>query len=249
MTSDINEEKSKKSGFFGLFENIFRKFSTLGFLLCLSPIIILYILAISFSILPTILIYQTFKTHFINSSIIEFSLFISLTIGVGFILFILCLITIVPIFNFPFRFFVKPSRGAWFSVESLPWLYHNALTYLVRYTVLDFITPSPLNIYFFKMMGMKIGKGVMINSSNISDPCMIEIKDYSIVGGSAYLMAHYGMKGYLIKEPLVIHKGASIGLSAKILGGVTIGEKSTILPNSTVLPKTIVPDGAKYPQP
>jgi acetyltransferase-like isoleucine patch superfamily enzyme len=116
----------------------------------------------------------------------------------------------------------------------------------VRYTILDFITPSPLNVYFFKAMGMKVGKGVMINTSNISDPCLIKLEDYVTIGGSAYMMAHYGMKGYLIIDKLVIKRGAMIGLCAKILGGVTIGEKAVVAPNMAVLPKTVIKDGEKY---
>jgi len=80
------------------------------------------------------------------------------------------------------------------------------------------------------MMGMKIGKGVMINSSNISDPCLIVLDDYVTIGGSAYMMAHYGMKGFLIIDKLHIKKGAMIGLAAKILGGVSIGERQLLPP-------------------
>ena len=95
-------------------------------------------------------------------------------------------------------------------------------------------------------MGMKCGKGVMINSSNISDACLIELGDYVVIGGSVSMMAHYGMKGYLIIDKLKIGKGSTIGLNAIILGGVTIGEKVTMAPGSVALPKTIIPDGAKY---
>ena len=54
------------------------------------------------------------------------------------------------------------------------------------------------------------------------------------------------MKGYLIIDKLHIKKGAMIGLAAKILGGVSIGEKAVVAPNVAVLPKTIIKDGEKY---
>jgi hypothetical protein len=44
------------------------------------------------------------------------------------------------------------------------------MTYVMRFTFLEFITPTPINIFFFKAMGMKIGKGTVINTSFISDP-------------------------------------------------------------------------------
>ena len=86
----------------------------------------------------------------------------------------------------------------------------------------------------------------MINSTNISDPCLIELGDYVVIGGSASLMAHYGMKGYLIIDKLVIGRGTTVGLNANIMGGVRIGEKCTITPNAVVLPKTVIPDQTKY---
>jgi hypothetical protein len=245
---DINSVESTKKGFSGLFENAFRKFKDLGFVLVLSPIAVLYVFCIGVSLTPGIsILLEIHEWLGVHSQSIIFSAFLyGVGIGLGFVGFVFTLVFIVPLVNLPLIPFVRAYRGPWFSLESIAWYYHNALTYLVRYTILEFLTPSPLNILFYKMMGMKIGKGVMINSTNISDPCLLILDDYVTIGGSAYLMAHYGMKGFLIIDKLHIKKGAMIGLGAKILGGVSIGEKATILPNSAVLPKTIVKDGEKF---
>lgn len=244
--SDINSSTSTKKGWGAFIENIFRRFQNVGFILFLLPIIFVFIFCIGVALTPGIMLFQWAGMHVSDYPFILKAFCYGLCGGGAFIGFILTLIFIVPVMNLPCRPFVKSYRGAWFSIESIPWYYHNALTYLVRYTVLDFLTPSPLNILFFKMMGMKIGKGVMINSSNISDPCLIRIDDYVTIGGSAYMMAHYGMKGFLIIDKLHIKRGAMIGLSAKILGGVTIGEKAVVAPNVAVLPKTIIKDGEKF---
>jgi hypothetical protein len=243
---DINSLNSSKKGFGAIFENIFRKFQIVGFGLLLFPIALLYVFCIGTSVTPGIMIFQYVQAHTLEMSLLLRSFYIGLSLGTGFVCFIFVLITVVPLVNLPLLPFVSSYRGPWFSIESIAWYYHNALTYLVRYTILDFLTPSPLNIFFFRMMGMKIGKGVMINSSNISDPCLIILDDYVTIGGSAYLMAHYGMKGFLIIDKLHIKKGAMIGLAAKILGGVSIGEKAVVAPNVAVLPKTIIKDGEKY---
>lgn len=245
---DINSLESNKTGISKIVENFFRKFKDLGFVLILSPIALLYIFCIATALTPGL--FFTLKIHSYlganDFSIVFNAFFYGIALAVTYVLFILTIMFIVPLVNLPLVPLVRAYRGPWFSIESIAWYYHNALTYLVRYTVLDFLTPSPLNILFFKMMGMKIGKGVMINTSNISDPCLIKLDDYVTIGGSAFLMAHYGMKGFLIIDKLHIKKGAMIGLGAKILGGVSIGEKATILPNSAVLPKTIVKDGEKF---
>lgn len=244
--TDINSTRSLKKGPLALLENLIRKFSTVAFILFLLPLVVLYVVVLGLSITPAIYFFQQMNVWVEGHSLFMKSLLYGMCAGAGFISFILSLIFIVPIFNAPLIPFVRPYRGAWYSLEAIPWYYHNALTYLVRYTILDFLTPSPLNILFFKMMGMKIGRNVVINTSNISDPCLIQLDDYVTIGGSAFMMAHYGMKGYLVIDKLHLKKGAMVGLGAKLLGGVTIEEKATVLPNSAVLPKTIVAAGEKY---
>lgn len=244
--TDINSTRSVKKGFFAVFENTIRKFSTVAFMLFLLPLIVIYILILGFAMTPAIYLFQSVNMWVGDYSLLVKSFVYGMCAGAGFISFILSLVFVVPVFNLPLIPFVRPYRGAWYSLEAIPWYYHNALTYLVRYTVLEFLTPSPLNILFFKMMGMKIGKNVVINTSNISDPCLIRLDDYVTIGGSAFMMAHYGMKGYLIIDKLHIKQGAMIGLGAKLLGGVTIEERATVLPNSAVLPKTTVAAGEKF---
>lgn len=243
---DINKRVSTKVGFAALFENVFRKLGNVAFLLFLIPVIFICVLCLAIALTPGVFLLQWIEPHITDYSMLIKSFCYAFTIATGFLAFILTLITVVPIFNFPILPFVKSYRGAWFSVESIPWYYHNALTYLVRYTILDLITPSPLNVLFFKMMGMKVGKGVLINTSNISDPCLIILEDYVTIGGSVYMMAHYGMKGFLIIDKLHVKKGAMVGLAAKLLGGVTIGEKAVVGPNVAVYPKTVIKPGEKY---
>jgi acetyltransferase-like isoleucine patch superfamily enzyme len=155
------------------------------------------------------------------------------------------LIFIIPLFNFLMPFRVKPFRGNYYSITSVPWYIHNAFTYVVRYTFLEFVTPTPLNILFYKMMGMKIGKGVHINTTNISDPGLIVIEDKVTIGGSATIIAHYASQGYLIVEPTRIKKGATIGIKATVMGDVEIGEGAIIAPHEVILPKSRIPAGRR----
>ncbi len=99
-----------------------------------------------------------------------------------------------------------------------------------------------MSFLFYRMMGMKVGKGVIINTSNISDPCMITLGDHVVVGGSATIFGHYGQKGYLIIEPVVVGNNTNIGLKSSIMGDVQVGNNVNILPHSVLLPKTRVGD-------
>ncbi len=235
-TSDI-------PGLKGLVETFIRRFRNLAFVVFLSPIILLCTFCIGLALVPGVYLF-----HFVYEWTVSFSQFfhflsLAMSIAFGYVLYGFSLIFIVPSVNFILPIRVKKWRGIWHSIQSIPWYVHNALTYIVRYTFLEFITPSPLNILFYRMMGMKIGKGVVINTTNISDPCMIELEDYVTVGGSAHIFAHYGQKGILIIAPVTIKKGATIGLKASIMGDVIVGEKALVKPHTVLLPKTRILDG------
>jgi hypothetical protein len=241
----INTQKSSKRGVVGLFETTLRKIQTIGFIFFLLPLVALYGLALGFAVTPGyFLLTKSLEVRPTDGFLFYF--IPSVAVGFGMVCFILGLLFIVPILNLPLRPLVKAYRGPWFSLESVPWFYHNALMYLVRYTILNLITPSPLATFFLKGMGMKIGKGALINTSNISDPCLIELGDYVTVGGSVYMMAHYGQKGFLIIDKLVVKRKANIGLHAYLMGAVEVGEAAQIYGNTMVLPKTKVPDYARF---
>jgi len=239
---DVNSTKSDRKGVAGLFEGILRKFRTFGFTLMMAPVVVLYVFCMGISLTPGITLLTsvnewTADTHFIlRNACLGFS------VAATFFSYGLTLIFVVPAVNKLLPLKVKPMRASWFSLSVIPWYYHNALTYLVRYTFLDFITPTPLNKLFYQMMGMKVGKGTMINTSNISDPCLIEIGDYVTIGGSASLVAHYGQKGMLVIDKLVIHDKATIGLKASLFGDVVVGKGALVKAHEVVMPKTRIPD-------
>lgn len=239
---DAYGKKSNKKGILGHFETLLKTFKLLAYLGAIFPIAIAYIICVGVSMLPFFMTFKYFLTTSQDWNHVTTWVFVALALGTSFIGFTFILILIVPLFNAPLLFLVKPSRDSAYSLNTIAWMYHNSLTYLVRYTVLDFIVPSPIGNLFFKLMGMKIGKNVILNTSNISDPCLITLEDYVTVGGSASIMAHYGMKGYLIIDKVHIKKGATIGLKASIMGDVVIGNKATITPHSIILPKTRIAD-------
>lgn len=206
----------------------------------MAPIGLLYIVCMGVSLTPGIMLYNTISTATAESHTIIKSFSLGLSFATGFFLYGFSLIFVVPLVNKLLPLKVRPQRSSWFSLSVIPWYYHNALTYLVRYTFLDFITPTPLNKLFYQMMGMKVGKGTMINTSNISDPCLIEIGDNVTIGGSCTLVAHYGMKGILIIDKLVIEDNAVIGLRASLFGDVVIGRGGVVKPHEVIYPKTRV---------
>jgi hypothetical protein len=239
---DVNATTSDRKGLPGLIEATLRKFRDFGFVLVLTPIAFLYVFCMGISLTPGITLVTYVHEVSQNWPFILRNSCLGFSVAATFISYGLTLIFVVPLVNKLLPLKVKPLRASWYSLSVIPWYYHNALTYLVRYTFLDFITPTPLNKLFYQMMGMKIGKGTMINTSNISDPCLIELGDYVTIGGSASLVAHYGQKGMLIIEPLVVKDKATIGLKASLFGDVIVGKGALVKAHEVVMPKTRIPD-------
>jgi acetyltransferase-like isoleucine patch superfamily enzyme len=158
----------------------------------------------------------------------------------------LSLLLIAPALNFVLGGRLNPYRGSAVSLAALRWYIHATMTMVVRYSFLEFVTPSAFAQLFYRLMGMKIGRNVTINSTAIADPSLIELEDGATIGGSASVLAHYAQGGYLVIAPVKICAGATIGLRAVIMGGVEVGAKAKVLASSFVLPNTKIPPGETW---
>jgi len=158
----------------------------------------------------------------------------------------LSLLLIAPAINFVLGGRLQPYRGSAVTLAAMRWYVHCTMTLVVRYSFLEFVTPSPFSQLYYTLMGMKIGRDVTLNSTAIADPSLIEIGDRATIGGSANILAHYAQGGYLVIAPVKIGEGATIGMRAVIMGGVTVGAKAKVLANSFVLPNTNIPDGESW---
>ena len=235
---DLYSGGSDKKGVGGAFESFIRKFRGVSFMLALAVLYFLVLLAMGISTTPGVYLFMYASDT--TAALPQFFHYLAIACSIvfGFFLYGLSMIFVIPLFNFLMPFRVKPFRGNYFSISSIPWYFHNAFIYVVRYTFLEFFTPTPLNILFYKMMGMKIGKHSHINTTNISDAALIEIGDRVTIGGSATIFAHYASKGYLVVEPVKIHNGATVGIKATIMGDVEIGEGVMVGPHEVVMPKS-----------
>lgn len=243
---DIDPQGSAHKGFAGIFESVLRKFKGFMHIAMLLPIYALGSLCIGLALVPGISFFTSVNTWTEAWSRPFHYAALGFALGTGYFLYGFSLLFILPALNFALRAQLKPWRGTYYSLDTVKWYIHNSLTYLMRYTFLEFLTPTPFNLLFYKMMGMKIGRGTQINSTAISDPSLIELGEKVTIGGSATICAHYGMAGFLIIAPVKIGDGAVIGLRAIIMGGVEIGAGAKLLPNSVVLPKTCIPAGETW---
>lgn len=237
---DRYQKTSKKKGAKGLFETFLRTFRNFTFLALFTIVIICCFLIIGIGLIPS-----SYLILGVWDIIKEFDVYFkvplfAVTLALSYLLYGFTIILIVPFINWLLRIKLKPFKCIVYSIESIPWFIHNALTYIVRYTFLELFTPSPFSHFFFRRMGMKIGKNSIVNTTRVSDPCMIEIGDNVTLGGSTDLVPHYSQKGILILGTIKIESGANIGLRSMIFGNSVIKEKASVKPGEVILPKSTV---------
>ncbi len=150
------------------------------------------------------------------------------------ILFVLCYFayTVTVIFVVPIVRIVAPGtpegRYPYYSFKAFQWASYNALILLVRYTCINFIRVTPFINIFHRLMGMKIGKRVQINSSILADSNLIEIGDDTVIGGDVTLVAHAAERGDLVAERIRIGRNVTVGLMAVVFPGCEIGDGAVI---------------------
>ena len=230
----------------GLLDHALRAGKSVTHALLMLPIYLIASVVVGTAIAPGIGVFRLLSSLGENAGPVAKTLATGIGIGAGFFTYGFAILFVVPLVNWPLKRFVKPNRGSFYSAQFLPWYLHNSLAYIVRYSFLDYATPTPLNHLYYKMMGMKVGHGTQINSSNLSDPALLVLEENVTIGGSASIICHYGQSGYLILAPTIIRKGAVIGMLATIMGDVEVGEGAKVLANSLVLPKTRIPAGETW---
>lgn len=116
------------------------------------------------------------------------------------------------------------------------------LIFLCRY-----LPSFALKRFLLRLTGMKVGKNVCVSALVMFDffwPELIELKDNSIIGFNATVLAHE----FLIKEyrtgKVVVGKNVLIGANSTVLAGVELGDNSVVGAMSLV--NSDVPSGAFF---
>jgi len=232
----------------GAIDRFVRRFKVVSHLLAVLALYALAATAIGFALAPALWFLHHWNVWTGGVGLHGWAHWLVLGTGYGIAFFItgLAMLAIVPVYNFVLPTRVKPFKGGYFSIASVPWFLHNGLFYLVRYTFLPFFTLTPFGLWFLRAMGMKLGKRAFINTEFISDPRLITVGDDAVIGGSVHLFAHFGGGGHLCVAPVVIGARTTIGQNATVMGDVAIGARATILPHSVLLPGSRVGEGETW---
>ena len=123
---------------------------------------------------------------------------------------------------------VRPGRYPAVSLVTLLWMILNGIFTIAYRMILPLVPMTFFSETFFRICGMRLGRGARINTFLIMDPYLVEIGDGSLIGGDACLAPHVYEGGFLILEPIRIGSNCLIGGHAFVAPGVVVGDGSTV---------------------
>lgn len=112
--------------------------------------------------------------------------------------------------------YISPVAGYWSVV--------NGIILFNRHLFLELTRTTVLIVMFYRLMGMKIGKGTIINTTYLHDPDLITVGRNVTFGGDVMVLGHVGERGVLILRKVVIEDDVDIGQSSLILPGSHLGK-------------------------
>ncbi len=240
------EDDSKNPPPKSLPDRLVRRFSRPAYVIVVLLVYLLAASALGLALAPALWLFSQLLIWTQDLPPLLHWMILGFGLALCFFIFGFALLIVVPIYNWLLPTRVKPFKGGYYSLKSVPWFLHNGLFYLVRFTFLPFVTLTPFGIWFLKAMGMKLGRHAFINTEYISDPQLITLGDDVALGGSVRIFAHYAGHGNLTVAPVVIGDRATIGLAATVMGDVKVDADATILAHSVLLPGSRVGPGETW---
>lgn len=170
------------------------------------------------------------------ASATESAIVIALSLGAAYVATSLSLLVLLIAVKWLTFFRAREGDYAFLSLYSLRWVLVGTLVGFAKIVVLRHLQGTEILNVFYRAMGARIGRGVVINSCNLFDFDLLDVGDDSFIGGDAVVIAHVGEAGRLRLRPVRIGRGCTVGQSSVVLPGATI-EDGAILGALSLLPK------------
>ena len=138
--------------------------------------------------------------------------------------------------------------------SSLGWKQKKSSIHVTKNWVLAWLAckvPGKSNQFFYKKMGVKIGKNVQIMPGvrmEIFFPELITINDNVVIGQETFIACHEFNVTEFRYGPISIGKNVLIGARAFLLPGVTISDNA-IVPANTTIYKDVPRDNIAFGSP
>jgi carbonic anhydrase/acetyltransferase-like protein (isoleucine patch superfamily) len=140
----------------------------------------------------------------------------------------------------------RPGAYNMWSVYFIRWWFVQRMLAIVHYFVADYMRETIFLNIWYRLLGAKIGRNVLINTTLLRDPDMITIGDYSIIDDEAVIKTNRIMDFCLILQPICIGTYNHIGCRAMLMPNSTTCDDVHVVSMSTVGYGTIVPEGTRW---
>jgi acetyltransferase-like isoleucine patch superfamily enzyme len=170
-------------------------------------------------------------------------LFLGAIFALSYLIFCLGLLIFGPILKWVLGVFSHQKEGEYPFLSPVAgyWSIVNGIILFNRNIFLEITRTTFLIVLFYRLMGMKIGKGTLINSTFLHDPDLITIGKNVTIGGDVMILGHVGERGVLRLKKVHLEDGTEVGQSSLIMPGVIMKEGSIVGAHSIVLKDTIIP--------
>ena len=149
---------------------------------------------------------------------------LALAFGIGYLIFGLAYLVLVILIRWLLFFRSREGDYPFMSIYALRWAFHGTLYRMAMILILPHLRGMPILNTFYRAMGARIGRNVMINTCDLFDLDLISIGDNSFIGGDAVVIGHVGEAGVLRIRPVRIGARCTVGQSAVIFPGATMGD-------------------------
>ena len=103
-------------------------------------------------------------------------LLLCMVAALGYFIYGLMLIAVVPIARWvTFAIGTPLGKYPYASFRGYQWASYNALILIVRYSFVNWIRATPFIVLFYRLMGMKAGARVQINTAVVADCNLLQI--------------------------------------------------------------------------
>ena len=174
------------------------------------------------------------------------ALLFCLALGFSFVLFGNALLILIVLLRALLRLKNHEQRGQVFSFQAIGHALYSLLLSIASLYYLPVLRNTYFNIWFYRAMGAKIGKGCLISTHRIWDCDLVEIGDNCLIGSNSSISAHYavGPRGRLRK--VRIGNNVTVGPNTSVMAGVTIDDNVTVGANSLVAVGMHLKSGGLY---
>ena len=166
---------------------------------------------------------------------------LALAFGIGYLIFGIAFLLLLVAIKHLVLFRSREGDYPFVSAYALQWAFVGSLVGLAKVFILSHVKGMPVLNTFYRAMGARIGRNVVINSCNLFDFDVLEIGNDSFIGGDAVVIGHAGEAGLLRIRPVRIGARCTVGQSSIVFPGATMEDRSvlgalSLLPKGRTLP-------------